>query len=136
MIVSARWNKIAADYLDRDPDAPCANADYYLRQSGSDFAECVNSRRTVAARRTDGRAMNAAILVSRQLSEVERSQAMHYRMGDVLRFNVGDGAPGYSERRLLDGEQVLPEQQWIQLDTWDNRISQRSDFLETPFMAS
>ncbi len=62
-----------------------------------------------------GEAVNASILVPRTLSEVERSQVMHYQMGDVLRFNVSDTALSIQKGDYWMVSEVLLEQRWLKL---------------------
>ena len=62
-----------------------------------------------------GEAVVSSILVARQLSEVERSQVMHYQQGDILRFNGGDAALGIQKGDYWTVKTVLTEHHRLEL---------------------
>lgn len=112
---AARLEKIAADYLDREADRRAqtliitfGNQDRILQNAL--IREGLQQRGELT-----GEAVNAAILVPRSLSEVERSQVMHYRIGDVLRFNLGDTALSIQKGDYWTVSEVLLEQRWLKL---------------------
>lgn len=112
---AARLERIAADYLDRDPDRRAqtliitfGNQDRVLQNAL--IREGLQQRGELI-----GESINASILTPRALSEVERSQVMHYRIGDVLRFNIGDPSTDIQKGDYWAVDQVILEHQWLRL---------------------
>ena len=112
----ARLTMIAEDYLDRDP---VRRSKTLIITFGNVDRELQNEKIRIGRQQRGelvGERAVSSILVSRQLSEVERSEAMHYRLGDILRFNVSDFSVGIHKGDYWTVKTVLPEQQWIQLE--------------------
>lgn len=110
-----RLEAIAEDYLSRDAQRRAqtliltfGNADRILQNAL--IREGLKQRGELT-----GQVVTPSILVSRQLSEVERSQAMHYQSGNILRFNVGDAGLGIQKGDYWTVKQVLPDQQRLEL---------------------
>jgi conjugative transfer relaxase protein TraI len=110
-----RLEKIAEDYLSRDVQCRAqtliitfGNADRILQNAL--IREGLKQQGELT-----GPAVTPFMLVSRQLSEVERSQVMHYQQGDLLRFNVSYGALGIQKGDYWTVAQVLPDRQRLEL---------------------
>jgi conjugative transfer relaxase protein TraI len=129
---AARLEKIAADYLDRDPDRRAqtliitfGNQDRVLQNAL--IREGLQQRGELT-----GEAITTAILVPRTLGEVERSQVMHYRSGDILRFNVGDPGMDIKKGSYWRVDQVMLEHQWLRLTPMEQNNDQPEFILWKP----
>ena len=129
---AARLERIAADYLDRDP---ARRAQTLIITFGNQDRVLQNAliREGLQQRgELTGDAITTAILVPRTLGEVERSQVMHYRIGDILRFNVGDPGMDIQKGSYWRVDQVMLEHQWLRLAPMEQDNNQSEFILWKP----
>ncbi len=111
-----RLERIAADYLDRDVMRRAqtqiitfGNVDRVLQN------DLIREGLSMRGELT-GDAVLTDILVSRRLSEIERSQVRHYHRGDVLRFNLGQAAAGINKGDYWTVTDIFVDQNRLQLE--------------------
>lgn len=114
-----RLEKIRDDYLSRDP---VRRAQTLIVTFGNEDRILQNALIREGLKQQGeltGDSLITDIFRPRTLSEVERSQAMNYRIGDILRFNVGDSALGIQKGDYWTVKTIIPEHQTLQLEKQD-----------------
>ena len=127
-----RLEKIAADYLSRDPEHRAQTLIITFGNQDRILQNALIREGLRQAGELSGEAVISTILAPRQLSEVERSQVMHYKQGDILRFNSSDPALGIQKGDYWTVSQVLSEHQRLEL----THLNRRPVFWKPPVWQS